>query len=126
MSSKASTICHNAETQDVKLKLVNRRLSNDTKPKLKCLCAKNTKKENVLSRIKVWSTNKFNFQAIWTLFSSFLLHNIVFGLAWTNGIWIQVFLDEFKETVAKTALVGSVQNGMVFIFAFVGSLFISK
>ena len=45
------------------------------------------------------------------VFASFLNHVIVDGIAFTFGVFYVAFLDYFKESSNRTALVGSIMAG---------------
>lgn len=46
---------------------------------------------------------------------SFGAHVVVYGLAFSVGVWNSVFLEEFGQSHASTAILGSLLNAMLFI-----------
>ncbi|VDI76009.1 Hypothetical predicted protein [Mytilus galloprovincialis] len=59
-------------------------------------------------------------------FSSFMISFLVDGVCFTFGLFLPYFLDHFGGSKGKTALLGSVMNGMYLSFGPISSAFVKK
>lgn len=58
--------------------------------------------------------------------SSFIISFLVDGVCFTFGLFLPSFLDHFQGSKGKTALLGSVMNGMYLSFGPIASAFVNK
>jgi hypothetical protein len=58
--------------------------------------------------------------------ASHLVHVIVYGTGWTVGVWNSFFLDEFGQSAALTAWIGSILNSVMLIVSFGTSFYIER
>ncbi|TRY78776.1 hypothetical protein TCAL_01742 [Tigriopus californicus] len=55
---------------------------------------------------------------------SFGVHFVVYGMAFSVGVWNTVFLEQLGQSHASTAILGSLLNAMLFINGFISSYLI--
>ncbi|KAL3846511.1 hypothetical protein ACJMK2_017491 [Sinanodonta woodiana] len=60
------------------------------------------------------------------LASSFVLHALTYGMAWSTGVYNTIFLHEFRETKLLTAWVGSLTTAVMYGIGPIASMLTNK